>query len=331
MSGERRPQINRGMRRGLGVVVAMTLASAGPALARSNPLETPKSQISGHLPALATDAFLETRTFALHGEDPGSATLTVFTPQFGHQTGAAVIVAPGGGYISLAGSLEGRHVADWFAARGVTAFVLRYRYGGANRLPEPIEDGERAVRFVRAHASDLGVDADRIGMIGFSAGGHLAAMTTALSDAGTPDATDPVERVSSRPDFLILGYPWLRATNVDARGTSPYCMFARIARWDCTAEDYATYTPLPALAGKAPPTFIYHTTDDGLVPVQGSVDLYSALVEAKADVEMHLFAHGAHGTGLGGNDPALTLWPQALEAWLRTRGYFERVETGTTQ
>ena len=283
--------------------------------------QTPRAQISAALPDIAREDFLEVRTFAIRPDRDDGVTVSVFTPQYGHQTGAAVIVAPGGGYINLAGSLEGRQVADWFAARGVTAFVLRYRQGAGHPLPEPIEDGERAVRFVRANAEAFGIDADRIGMIGFSAGGHLAAMTTRLSDRGDAAADDGVERVSSRPDFLVLAYPWLQATAVDARGGSAYCRFAKIARWECRAQDYAGYAPLPGLADQTPPTFIYHTTDDRLVPVQGSVDLYQALAAAGVDVEMHLFAHGPHGSGLGGSDPALALWPQALDAWLRARGY----------
>lgn len=248
----------------------------------------------------------------------------MLTPQFGHQTGAVVIIAPGGGYISLAGSLEGRQVADWFAARGVTAFVLKYRIGGAHPLPEPLEDGERAMRFLRANAQALGVDPDRIGMMGFSAGGHLAAMTVAGSDGGAADSVDPVERVSSRPDFLVLGYPSLATTTLTAQGTSRYCRFARIARWDCKAQDYVAYDPMPTIAAQAPPTFIYHTTDDSVVPVTESVALYQTLHAARVDVEMHLFARGAHGSGLGGSSPALQIWPEALDAWLRARGYTDR-------
>ncbi|MFN3838989.1 MAG: alpha/beta hydrolase [Brevundimonas sp.] len=298
----------------MGLAIACLTATGATA-------QTPRAQISAALPDVARDDFLEVRTFAIRPDHDDGVTVSVFTPQYGQQTGAAVIVAPGGGYISLAGSLEGRQVADWFAARGVTAFVLRYRQGADHPLPEPIEDGERAVRFVRANAEAFGIDTDRIGMIGFSAGGHLAAMTTRLSDPGDPAAADRIERVSSRPDFLILAYPWLQATAIDARGGSAYCRFAKIARWDCRPQDYVGYTPLPGVADQAPPTFIYHTTDDGLVPVQGSVDLYQALATAGVDVEMHLFAHGPHGSGLGGRDPSLSLWPQALDAWLRAKGY----------
>lgn len=312
--------------RTLGLRVRLTAGAAAIGLAAvSFPILGARGQTP---PAVAPspisqDDFLQTRRYALRPDDDETS-LTLFAPQNGRRSGAAVIIAPGGGYVGLAGNLEGRQVADWFAARGVTAFVLKYRYGSGHPLPQPIEDGERAVRYVRTNARAFGVDPDRIGLMGFSAGGHLAAMTVSLSDAGDPADADAVERVSSRPDFLVLAYPWLEATTVNAEGGSEYCRFARMARLDCNPQDYVAYTPLPGMVAKAPATFIYHTTDDALVPVGGSVALYSALAAAGRDVEMHLIAHGSHGSGLGGADPALSLWPQALEAWLRTRGYFSK-------
>lgn len=290
-------------------------------------------QISRSLPTVSNDAFLDIRTFAIRPDANDGVTLSAFTPQIGFQTKSAVIIAPGGGYISIAANLEGRQVADWFTTRGVTAFVLKYRYGAANPLPAPIEDGERAVRYVRANAQALGIDPDRIGLMGFSAGGHLASMTVTLSDDGVPTADDPVERVSSRPDFLILGYPGLGSTQLQANGQSRYCQFARLGgRRDCRSEDYVDLTPFGGrLAAKAPPTFIYHTTQDKLVPAQESARLYLELIDAGVDVEAHLFARGAHGSGLGGSDPALSIWPETLEAWLRARGYLSRRVVATTQ
>src|ERR1700761_5947360 len=138
-------------------------------------------------------------------------TLTVFLPQKGKGTGSAVVVAPGGAYIHLASNLEGRQVADWFTARGVTAFVLKYRLGAKYLYPIPLQDAQRAVRVVRSLAATYGYSPDRIGFVGFSAGGHLAAATGTLFNPARPDAADPVDRLSDRPDFLVLGYPWLNA------------------------------------------------------------------------------------------------------------------------
>lgn len=162
-------------------------------------------------------------------------------------------------------------------------------------------------------------------MIGFSAGGHLSAMTAAAADRGHPDASDPVERVSSRPDFLVLGYPWLEATILDATGASQYCTFAkRLApASECRATAYQQYAPLRLASAAMPPTFIYHTTGDSLVPAEGSLRFYEALKANQVPVELHIFATGEHGTGLGGDDPALTQWPVLLETWLRGRGVFD--------
>jgi acetyl esterase/lipase len=136
-------------------------------------------------------------------------TLTVIRPQPGWGNGTAVVIAPGGGYLGLARALEGTQPAAWFSSRGVTAFVLTYRVGATARLPIPLQDGARAVRWVRAHAAEFRIDPARIGMMGFSAGGHLAATTAVDATTGQADSADPIEQASSRPDFLILAYPCL--------------------------------------------------------------------------------------------------------------------------
>lgn len=247
-------------------------------------------------------------------------TLTIFSPQPGRGTGTAVIVAPGGAYLGWAADLEGRQVADWFTARGATAFVLKYRLGAKYLYPVPLEDAQRAVRWVRAHAKDYFVAPDRIGMAGFSAGGHLAAMTGTSFDAGNPEAADPVDRVSSRPDFLVLGYGWMDAMQPPKPGKIPSyetLMHMPESQAPALAEKY---TPTLHVTTNTPPTFLYSTTDDGTVSVTASLDFYRALITANVPAELHLFAHGAHGSGLGGGDPALDRWPMLLEGWLRGRG-----------
>lgn len=257
---------------------------------------------------------------ATHDVPAETPTLTVYRPFGRTGNGTAVVIAPGGGYTGLAMSLEGREPASWFANHGVTAFVLTYRVGATARLPIPLRDGARAIRWVRTHAADFGVDPGRIGMMGFSAGGHLAASVAVDADAGVAGAPDAVERASSRPDFLVLGYPWLEGTQL-SKGHSQYCDFAIGAGQPaCKAEDYARYKPLDGVSSSAPPTFIYHTTSDGLVPVAGSLRFYQALVDHGVPAEIHAFASGPHGTGLGGSDPALSTWPLLLQEWLRGRG-----------
>ena len=308
-----------------GCTAFMILAGAGGLALAQAPaprrLPPQPSQISAEFPPLSRDAFLEISTYALTPGQNDSPTLSVFAPQYGHKTGAAVIIAPGGAYLGQAANLEGRQVADWFAARGVTAFVLRYRVLPNHRIPEAIEDGEKAVRFVRAHAADLGVDADRIGFIGFSAGGHLATMVVDQSDEGFPSAADPLERVSSRPDFLVLAYSAHYLTRHAPGARSAYCGIVESFKLPCASADYAAFVPGTAFAAKAPPTFIYQTAEDILVPADWSIELYQELLRAGRDAELHVFARGVHGTGLGGRDAALSLWPQSLEAWLRARGF----------
>lgn len=246
--------------------------------------------------------------------------LTVVRPSDRWNNGSAVVILPGGGYASLSMQLEGAQPASWFAARGVTAFVVTYRVG-PTMLPLPLLDGGRAVRFVRAHAAQFGIDPKRIGLMGFSAGGHLAAMQASRSTAGNARSADPVERVGDRPDFLILAYPWLEATVVGKGGVSPYCDFARrYSHTSCVEAQYTQFLPAKLVRRDAPPTFIYHTTADGLVPAEGSARYYVALREAGVPAELHLFADGEHGSGMGGSHPALSHWPLLLQEWLRGRG-----------
>ena len=255
------------------------------------------------------------------GTDPADLpTLTVFLPQKGRGTGSAVIVAPGGAYVGLASNLEGRQVADWFASRGVTAFVLKYRLGAKYLYPIPLQDAQRAVRLVRSSASTYGFLPNRIGIIGFSAGGHLAAATGTLFDAGKPDASDPIERFSSRPDFVVLGYPWLNAMQPSGHYIS-YCSVIKTIPVETCKEDEQKYTPSLHVTSQTPTTFIYSTSDDATVPVSASVVFYNALQTAGVPAELHIFRHGDHGSGMGAGVAALDLWPVLLEQWLRDQGF----------
>ncbi len=246
-------------------------------------------------------------------------TLTVFVPQKGNGTGSAVVIAPGGAYLGLASNLEGRQVADWFTSRGMTAFVLKYRLGAKYLYPIPLQDAQRAVRLVRSMASAYGFQPDRVGMVGFSAGGHLTATTGTLFDAGKPDASDPLERLSDRPDFLVLGYPWLNAMQPSGNYIT-YCSVIKTIPADACKVDEQKYTPSLHVTSQTPTTFIYSTTDDDTVPISASVNFYSALAAAGVPVEMHIFRHGDHGSGMGSGIAALDQWPVLLDQWLRDQG-----------
>lgn len=272
------------------------------------------------------NAFLGTKIIRLWTGDAPQAkgkacadipTLTEFEPQ-GEGNGSAVVVMPGGAYAFLAGNLEGRQVADWFTARGIRAFVLQYRLSSQGYiLPVPLLDARRAVQYVRAHAQEYRIRPDRIIAIGFSAGGHLAALSATLPVSGDPKAADPVDRVSSRPDYLVLGYPWIGAISTDTSHLS-YCkMFNLMDSCDALR---VKYSPDLLVTKDTPPTFWYHTADDQTVPLEQGLKFFEALLKAGVPAEAHVFRHGSHGTGLGSGDPALDQWPGLLEDWLRAQG-----------
>jgi acetyl esterase/lipase len=282
------------------------------------------------------NAFLGIQTIRLWSGDAPQAkgnacedtpTLTIFEPQNGHQNGSAVVVLPGGAYAGLAANLEGRQVADWFAARGFRAFVLSYRLSSNGYLlPVPLLDARRAVQLVRARARDYQIDPNRIVIIGFSAGGHLAALSGTQFVAGNPDAEDPIDRVSSRPDYLVLGYPWIGAISSDTSHLT-YCKIFNVMD-RCEALRTA-YSPELFVTKDTPPTFWFHTFNDETVPVEQGLRFYAALIKAGVPAEAHVFSNGPHGTGLGKADAALDQWPNLLEIWLRAQGLLTANKTAT--
>jgi len=284
--------------------------------------ETPSCAIPG-----TDNAFLGIQTIRLWAGPAPEAkgdtcydipALTIFSPREGTANGSAVIIFPGGAYAHLAGDLEGREVADWFTARGFMAFVLSYRLTSHGYvLPVPLLDARRAIQTVRARAADYHIDPNRIVVIGFSAGGHLAALAGTQFVPGKPDADDPIDRVSSRPDFLVLGYPWLGAITTDTSHLS-YCKLFNLMD-QCDALR-AKYDPALYVTKDTPQTFIYHTFNDKTVPIEQSLGFYEALVKAGVPSEYHIFANGGHGSGLGKGDPSLDTWPILLENWLRAHG-----------
>ena len=247
-------------------------------------------------------------------------TLTIYRANR-NNTGTGVVVAPGGGYGNLAMDHEGRQVASYLNAMGVSAFILKYRLGPRYRHPVPLGDAQRAIRLVRTRAKDLGVEPDRIGMMGFSAGGHLTATAGTHFDRGKNDAADPIDGASSRPDFLILGYPVIsfdqaithRGSLRNLLGDAPDPKLVE----DLSNERRVT--------SETPPTFLFHTdSDSGVVP-ENSVRFYLALRQAKVPAEMHIFQNGPHGVGLALDDPSLSAWPMLLTNWLRGQGLLTRV------
>jgi acetyl esterase/lipase len=254
------------------------------------------------------------------GEDDGDKpAITVYMPPNTAGPMTAVIIAPGGSYARLSMNNEGRAPANHFNTLGIAAFVLRYRLGPRYHHPIELGDAQRAIRTVRARAAEWHIATDRIGIMGFSAGGHLASSASTHFDAGTPDAADPIDRVSSRPDFAVLAYPvisfvepWThQGSKTNLLGEHPDPALARSLSSDTQ------------VTASTPPTFIYHTNADTVVPVENAVAYFQALRKAGVPAEMHLFRNGPHGTGLGQQDPALAEWPRLLANWLRISGFMK--------
>ena len=242
--------------------------------------------------------------------------LTIYRAEADKMSGAAVIVCPGGGYGGLAHH-EGEPVAQWLNTLGITSYVLKYRLGSHGyRHPVELGDLQRAIRTVRSKASEWGVDPKRIGVLGFSAGGHLASSAVTHFDEGDSSAADPIDKVSSRPDLGILIYPVITMTD-------PYTH--KGSRQNLLGAD-----PDPKLVDlmsnekqvtpQTPPCFLVHTADDSAVPVENSIQFVLACRKNKVPVELHLFEHGPHGFGLG-NDPTLKTWPSEAARWLERRGF----------
>jgi acetyl esterase/lipase len=253
---------------------------------------------------------------AVGDADDDKPTITAYLPA-SNPTKTAVVIAPGGGYQHLSMVKEGSDVAAWLNARGVAAFVLKYRLGKKYHSPIELGDALRAIRTVRADAAKYGIAADHIGMWGFSAGGHLTASAGTMFDAGNTSAADPIEQQNSRPDFLILAYPVITMLDPDVHKGSRLYLLGDAP----TQAEEEAMSPELHVTAQTPPTFLFTTTDDHTVPVMNSVMFYSALVKAGVPVEMHIFQHGAHGSGLAPTNPQLSAWPDLLIKWMRERGY----------
>jgi acetyl esterase/lipase len=252
-------------------------------------------------------------------------TLTAYLPPADKATGTAVVVCPGGGYSGRATGHEGKEIADWLNARGVAAFVLKYRTVGESKIKPPLQPGpmldvQRAIRTVRAKAADLKLDPKKIGVWGFSAGGHLASTAATHFDDGKPDAADPIERQSSRPDFAILAYPVI-TMGPGTHGGSKNNLLG--PNPDPKLVEF--YSNEKQVTEKTPPTFLFHTAEDRAVPIQNSRLFKAACEKHKVPVELVEYEKGAHGVGLGlKSGLPLADWSNKLEAWMKGRGLLTR-------
>jgi len=229
-------------------------------------------------------------------------TMTIYRPDPARNTGAAVLVCPGGGYYILAMDLEGTEVCEWLNSVGVTAILLKYRVPHREGLPPytgPLQDAQRALGLVRHQARELGLNPTRIGVLGFSAGGHLAAALSNNHEVRTYPVVDDADHTSCRPDFCVLIYPGSLAVKEQHDAVSP---------------------ELAVSETNTPPTFIAMTQDD-FVRVETAISYYLALKNAKVPAEMHLYPRGGHGYGLRRTANDVTSWPDRVADWMKTSGW----------
>lgn len=244
--------------------------------------------------------------------------LTVFQPDPDRANGAAIVVCPGGGYQGLADH-EAEPVATWLTTLGITAFLLRYRLAPAARHPAMLQDAQRALRTVRATAETWQVDPRRIGILGFSAGGHLASTAATHFDSGDPQSADAVEQVSSRPDLAILIYPVITMQPPFAHAGS------RTNLLGDTPDHQLTLLLSNELrvGPETPPMFLAHGANDAAVPVENSLLMAQALSRVHVPFELHVYESGPHGFGLQPTSPGMSPWTERCAEWLRARRFLK--------
>lgn len=257
---------------------------------------------------------------ALGSEPSDMPWFSVHLPSKEKNTGTAVVICPGGGYAHLADKKEGECCAEWLNSFGVAAFVLRYRIAPRYHYPAPMLDAKRMMRIVRARSSEWGINPNRIGIWGFSAGGHLASTIATHFDSGDKASNDPIERISCRPDFLILAYAVVTTY-------PPYYNKESISNLLGEKPDPALVKSLSnefAVTSDTPPSFIFCTDADKVVPAENSVQFYLALRKCGVPAELHIYKDGNHGVGLAENNPILSNWPAQLKNWFVALGVVKK-------
>jgi len=252
--------------------------------------------------------------------DGDTPSLTIYLPAKDKATGAAVVICPGGGYGHLAMDHEGHQIGQWLNSFGVAGFILKYRHrrsGAGYGHPAPLQDAQRAVRTVRGRAKKWGVDPARIGILGFSAGGHLASTALTHFKDRVYEPRADIDRISARPDFGVLIYPVISLIEpFTHKGSGRNLLGA-----DPDRELLKKLSNEKQVTAETPPTFLLATWADTVVPAENSIYFYLALRKAKVPAEMHLFLKGQHGFGLGRNLGAVAAWPGLCEKWMQASGF----------
>ncbi len=275
----------------------------------------PESAVPGAMPMTEKET-VDANGYIRNVQTP---TITVYLPEKDKATGCAVVICPGGAYWLLAANHEGRQIAEWLNSIGVAGILLKYRHVPFKH-PIPLMDAQRAICTVRHRAKEWNIDPKRIGITGFSAGGHLASSAGTHFHKGKPDAADPIDRESCRPDFMILGYPVISFTQ-------PFSHFGsrdNLLGKDADPKLVELMSNEKQVTPDTPPTFLVHSNDDTGVPPENSIAFYQALRAAKVPVEMHIYLKGGHGYGIKkGSCPAAEDWPKRCAEWLKAMGFLD--------
>ena len=256
-------------------------------------------------------------------EDGDKPSLTIYLPEKDKANGAAVVIFPGGGYGHLAMGHEGHQIAEWLNSFGVAGFIVKYRHsrsGAGYGHPAPLQDAQRAIRTVRSGDKEWNVDPNRIGIIGFSAGGHLASSAGTHFQQRYSEEKDEIDRASCRPDFMILMYPVISFTEPFTHKGSRRNLLGE----NPDEELVENLSNEKQVTAETPPTFLVHADDDKPVPPENSIAFYLALKKANVPAEMHIYEKGGHGFGPGAGKGAVSSWMLRCSDWMRGRGLLSK-------
>ena len=301
---------------GDGSLEALLLASLPPLLGALVGGGSPEAAASQQGPA--PEPLFPEGAPGAHGSRPTDVpTLTAYIPPSDQANGASVVICPGGDYWDINDGPEGHDVARWLNSIGVAAFVLHYRLAPSYHYPSPLQDARRAVRVVKAQALERGLDPCRVGILGFSAGGHLASTVGTHYSDGNPEAEDPINRLSSRPDFMILAYPVISFSSKYTHAASKENL---LGDQSGNARRLESLSNEKQVTTGTPPTFIVHTGDNKEVLPENSVLFYVSYRRCGVPIEMHIYEKGGHAFGLAADDPILSSWTRRCADWMRRRG-----------
>lgn len=273
-------------------------------------------EMPNHKKSDEVETYPVTKSGILKIENIQIPTLEVFQPTKPNRNGKAVIICPGGGYHGVAYDWEGVAVAKWYNSKGITAFVLKYRMPNSASVKvsyeAPLQDAQRAIRYVRFNSEKFGIEKDQIGIMGFSAGGHLASTLGTQFNKPNNFEESAIDKVSARPDFMVLVYPVVTMKNDYTHNGSKKSLLGEEPSEDLVRE----FSNELQVTENTPPTFIIHASDDKAVPVENSLQLYKSLNDAGVSTEMHIYPYGGHGFALAIGKGRLQSWIDGLGDWL---------------